>query len=130
MSKQLSTSGFQWMTDDELDDWKHLSCILEVDLDYPEQLHNLHNDYALAPECALKLEMSRNYFQIWPTKHITLCIKNLKLCKSLDLKITQILRGINVEESAWLVKYINLNTKVRIEAKQSGSNFEVDFFSN
>ena len=25
MSKQLPTSGFKWMTDDELDDWKHLS---------------------------------------------------------------------------------------------------------
>ena len=25
MSKQLPTSGFEWMTDDELDDWKHLS---------------------------------------------------------------------------------------------------------
>ena len=31
MSKQLLTSGFEWMTDDELDDWKHLSCFLEVD---------------------------------------------------------------------------------------------------
>ena len=30
MSKQLQTSGFKWMTDDELDDWKHVSCILEV----------------------------------------------------------------------------------------------------
>ena len=30
MSKQLLTSGFEWMTDDELTDWKHLSCILEV----------------------------------------------------------------------------------------------------
>ena len=25
MSKQLPTSGFKWMTDNELDDWKHLS---------------------------------------------------------------------------------------------------------
>ena len=41
MSKQLSTSGFKWMTDDELGDWKHLNCILEVDLDFPEHLHNL-----------------------------------------------------------------------------------------
>ena len=32
------------------------------------------------------------------------------------------------EESAWLEKYINLNTKLRIEAKKSGNNFEVDFF--
>ena len=50
MSKQFLTSGFKWMTADELDDWKHLSCFLEVDLDYPEDLHNLHNDYPLTPE--------------------------------------------------------------------------------
>ena len=50
MSKQLPTSGFEWMTDDELDDWKHLSCFLEVDLEYPEGLYDLHNDYPLAPE--------------------------------------------------------------------------------
>ena len=45
MSKQLPTSGFEWMTDDELDDWKHLTCFLGVDLVYPEDLHNRHNDY-------------------------------------------------------------------------------------
>ena len=38
------------MTDDELDDWKHLSCILAVDLQYPEHLHDLHNDYPLSRE--------------------------------------------------------------------------------
>ena len=36
MSKQLPTSGFEWMTDDELDHWIHMSCFLEVDLEYPE----------------------------------------------------------------------------------------------
>ena len=50
MSKQLPTSEFEWMADDELDDWKHLSCFLEVDLEYPEHLHDLHNDYHLASE--------------------------------------------------------------------------------
>ena len=38
------------MTDDELDGWKHLSYFLEVDLEFPEDLHSLHNDYPLAPE--------------------------------------------------------------------------------
>ena len=56
MSRQLPTSEFKWMTDDELHDWKHLSCILKVDLDYPEQLLELHNDYPLAEE-RVKLEM-------------------------------------------------------------------------
>ena len=50
MSKPLPTSGYDWITDDELDDWKHLSCFLEVDLVYPEQLHDIHNDYPLPPE--------------------------------------------------------------------------------
>ena len=50
MSKQLPMSGFEWMTDDELDDWKHLNCFLEVVLEYPEDLHDLHNDYPLAPK--------------------------------------------------------------------------------
>ena len=44
------------MTDDEHDDWEHLSCILEVDLENPEQLHNICNDYPLARE----MEILRN----------------------------------------------------------------------
>ena len=54
--------------------------------------------------------------------------ENFKLYESLGLKITKIHRGIKFEESAWLEEYINLNTKLRTEAKQSGNNFEVDFF--
>ena len=56
MSKQLPTCGFEWMTDDKLDDWKHLSCFLEVDLECPEHLHGLHSDYRLLRN-ASKLEI-------------------------------------------------------------------------
>ena len=38
-----------------------IGCILEVDLEYPAELHELHNDYPLAPE---KLEISHNICQI------------------------------------------------------------------
>ena len=55
--------------------------------------------------------------------------ENLKLYESHGLKITKIHTGIKFEESAWLEEYINLNTKLRIEAKKSGNNFEVDFFN-
>ena len=54
--------------------------------------------------------------------------ENLKLYESLGLEKTKIHWGIKFEESAWLEEYINLNTKLRIEAKKSGNNFEVDFF--
>ena len=35
--------------------------ILEVDLEYPSELHDLHNDYTLAPE---KLKISQNEYGI------------------------------------------------------------------
>ena len=54
--------------------------------------------------------------------------ENLKLYESLGLKMTKIHRGIKFEQSASLEEYINLNTKLRIEAKRYGNNFEVDFF--
>ena len=111
MSKQLPTSGFKWMTDDELDDWKHLSCVLEVDLEYPEDLHDLHNDYHLAPE---RIQI-RNVEKLIPNLNnktsYVVHYENLKLYESLGLKITKIHRGIKFEESAWLEEYINLNTK-------------------
>ena len=36
MSKPLPTHGFEWMSESELENWKSMPCILEVDLDYPE----------------------------------------------------------------------------------------------
>ena len=38
------------MTEEELQGWKGQGCILEVDLEYPEELHDLHNEYPLATE--------------------------------------------------------------------------------
>ena len=58
MSQYLPTGGFRWLTQkqiDEIDLFKYKEdsdkgLILEVDLEYPEGLHDLHNDYPLAPE--------------------------------------------------------------------------------
>ena len=36
---------------------RNLSLIVEVDLEYPEELHNLHNDYLLGPE---KIKVTEN----------------------------------------------------------------------
>src|SRR5204863_7035714 len=57
MSKPLPTGGFRWMTEDELSNWRSMPCILKVDIEYPDELHDLHNDYPLAPE-RVKLDTS------------------------------------------------------------------------
>jgi hypothetical protein len=50
MSKPLPVRNFKWMTEDQLGNWREHPCFLEMDLKYPERLHDLHNDYPLAPE--------------------------------------------------------------------------------
>lgn len=54
MLRFLPTGGFKWMTLKELEniDFDSLDegYMLEVDLEYPQNLHDLHNGYPLAPE--------------------------------------------------------------------------------
>ena len=107
----------KWMADDELDDWEHLSCIIEVDLEYPEQLYTLHNDYLLSPERVTIGNVEKLIPNLKNKTSYIVHYENLKLYESLDLKITKIHKGIKFEESVWLEEYINLNTKLRIEAK-------------
>jgi len=106
MSKPLPTHGFQWMTEEELDNWSSTPCILEVELKYPEELHDLHNDYPLAPQ-NIKPPGS-NVTKLIPnlndkTKYV-IHYEDLKLYECLGLKVSRVHRGIQFKESAWLKK--------------------------
>ena len=55
------TSGFKWIYLKEFDSNKYSTksskgCVLEVDFEYCKELHELHNNYYLAPD---KIEMQR-----------------------------------------------------------------------
>ena len=124
MSKQLPTSVFKGMTDNELDDWKYLSCFLEVDLEYTEDLHSLHNDCLLAPERIRIKNVEKLIPNLNNKTNYVVHYQNLKLYQSLGLKITKIHRDIKFEESAGLEEYINQNTKLRIESRKSGTTLK------
>ena len=125
MSKKLPTHGFKWMTEEELDDWKSFACVLEVDLEYSKELHDLHNEYPLAPERLMINKVEKLIPNLNDKKKYIIHYENLKLYESLGLKITHIHRGIKFEESDWMKPYIDLNTRLRAEAK---NEFEKDFF--
>ena len=65
MSQYLLTGNFRWMTNKEINEidlgeYKtngKKDLILEVDLEYPQELHDLHNDCPVAPE---KAKVSKN----------------------------------------------------------------------
>ena len=55
MSKFFPTGGFKLINPKESDPNKYSNnssrcCVLEVDLEYPEELSQLHNDYPSAPD--------------------------------------------------------------------------------
>jgi len=56
MSQNLPVHDFKWMSEKQLQNWEQFSdqegkgCILECDLEYPRELHDLHNECPLAPE--------------------------------------------------------------------------------
>ena len=51
MMKNLPVGNLKWMKN--FKNWKNIPCILKVDLEYPKYLHDLHNDFPLAPESLL-----------------------------------------------------------------------------
>ena len=153
MSQNLPTGGFRWMTKSQIDKtdlalYKEDSkkgLILEVDLEYPEGLHNLHNDYPLGPEkvkvtedmlsdyckkIAEKYKISTGLVhKLIPTlnnkEKYVVHYRNLQLYTDLGLKVTKVHRVLEFNQSPWLKQYIDFNTEKRKNAKNA---FEKDFF--
>ena len=68
MSEYLPYGGFKWLKNiDKFDiisisDKSPIGYILEVDVEYPDELHALHNDLPLAPEkLTVSSDMLWNY---------------------------------------------------------------------
>ena len=135
MSMKLPTHGFKWLTGGEMEKlfnnqvlqvWEKIPCILVVDLEYPENLHDLHNDYPFCPE---RVECKNGVKKLIPnlrnkTKY-PIHYKNLIQCLNAGMKLTKIHKGIKFIESDWMRPYIEMNTNLRAKAK---NNFEKDFF--
>ena len=135
MSEKLPIHSFKWLSSGEMEKlfnnrvvqiWEKTPCILEVDLEYPENLHDLHNDYPFCPE---RVECKNRVEKLIPnlrnkTKYV-IHYKNLIQCLKAGLKLKKIHRGIKFIESEWMKPYIEMNTNLRTQAK---NNFEKDFF--
>ena len=119
--------------------------ILQVDLEYPDELHILQNDYLLTPEkLAVPYNSMSNYCKkivdeygikvdnikkLIPnlgnkTNYVVSC-RNLQLYLSLGMKLTKIHRVLKFKQSDWMKEYIDFNTEKR---KHVSNSLEKDFF--
>ncbi len=125
MSEPQPHKNFKWMNADELKNWKSKPCILEVDLEYPKELHDKHNEYPLAPERLLVDKVEKLVPNLNDKTKYVLHHENLKLYLRLGIKLTKIHRGITFVETDFMKPYIDLNTDMR---SKGTTDFEKDFY--
>lgn len=145
MSKYLPLKNFKWcehewsenlisqIPDDSCDGY-----IFEVDLEYPQNLHDKHKDYPMCAErrCAPAMVNEGVEHKKNKSKHeklmLTLEDKDkyiihytmLKLALQQGIRIKKIHRVLQFQQSAWLEPYIELNTRMRTLAdNEADKNF-------
>ena len=151
MSEYLPYEKFEWLENiDEFDfmsinEKSDIGYILEVDLEYPKELHQLHNDYPLAPEkLVVSSDMLSTYckniadeydIKVGDVKKLipnlgnktiyVLHYRNLQMYLSSGMKLRKIHRVLKFKQPDCMKKYIDFNTEKR---KNAANDFEKHFF--
>ena len=98
---------------------------LEVDVQYSETLHELHNDLPFLPE-RIKIEkVEKLVTNLRDETEYVIHIRNLKQALNHGLILKKFHRMIKFNQKAWLKPYIDMNTKLKQKAK---NNFEEKSF--
>jgi hypothetical protein len=150
----LPYDNFKWLELKIADkvDWSKINTegkngfILEVDLQYPSHLHELHSNFPLAPEnieldyenlspfakkSLYRSTQNKKYSDIklsatyHDRKNYVLHFKNLKLYLSLGMKLTCIHRVLKFRQKNFIEPFIELCT---IERQKAKTKFEQDQF--
>ncbi|KAJ8935362.1 hypothetical protein NQ318_021628 [Aromia moschata] len=100
------TKYIMYLDATNLYDTADIGYVFEVDLEYPEDLHNAHNDLPFCPENIIP--PNSRHAKLIPNlqnkeKYIIHYI-NLKQCLKFVLKVTKIYRVLKFTQSPWLKK--------------------------
>ena len=151
MNDYLPYGGFKWLKNvdgfdvNSVSEKSPIGYILEVNLEYPDELHALHNYYPSASEkLTILYHILLNYCKKIAGKYgikvgdvmklipnlgnktnYVLHYRNLQLYSSLGMKLTKIHRVLKFKQSDWMKKYIDFNTEKRTNGAKG---FENDFF--
>ena len=134
MTEKLPVRGFRWMDDISKIDGDFVKVynkndnkgyILDVNVDYPNKLQNLHSDLPFLPERMVINNTKKLVCNLNDKKNDVVHINVLKQALDHGLKLRKVHRVIEFDHEAWLKEYIDVNTELR---KKATNDFEKDFF--
>ena len=134
MTEKLLVRGFKWVNDISEINEKFIKSynknsdkgyILEVDVDYPSKLQNLHSDLPFLPERMVINNTKKLVCSLNDKKNYVVHINVLKQILDRGLKLRKVHRVTEFDQEAWLKEYIDVNTELRQKAT---NDFEKDFF--
>ena len=133
MVQNLPTHEFKWENGedftpekiDELVKKDKKEYLLEVDVKYPKELHENHNELPFLKE-RIKIGMVEKLVpNLKRKKRYVVHIKALEQALKHGSQLKKVHRVIKFQQSRWMKAYIMLNTRLRKDAK---NEFEKDFF--
>ena len=92
--------------------------ILEVDVEYPKNLHVLHSDLPFLPERININKCSKLVYNLHDKNNYVVHIRSLKQAVDHGLILKKVHRVIQFNQKAWLKEYIDMNTELRKQAKK------------
>ena len=130
MSQPLPAGGFKWVDVNpneisELATRTDKGYLLEVDVSYPKELHNSHNDLPFMCERMEINGVEKLVPNLRDKKNYAIHIQVLNQALQHGLRLDRIHRAIEFDQSPWLKTYIDFNTQLRTAAT---NDFEKDFF--
>ena len=135
MSQKLPVNGFMWYKDHLSDSNEEFiknysensdeGYFLEVDIEYPKILWGSHKDLPFLPERRKLEKVQKLVWSLEDKDKYVIHIRALKQGLNNRLKLKGVHRVIEFQQKALVKSYIDMNTKLRKEAK---IKFEKDFF--
>lgn len=132
MLSALPHKNFEWFNDlsidiTQIDDDAPYGYILEVDVIYPKQLHDNHNDFPFLPEnkCPPNSKVKKLITTLESKFNYVVHYRNLKQAIANGLKVKKVHRILRFSQSKWMAPYIELCTDMRVKSR---NEFERQFW--
>ena len=130
MPQKLPVNDLKWVKQEDLsqfnedfiknyDENGNTGYFLEVDIDYPKELFDLHKDLPFLPESKKVNKVEKLICDIEDKKKYVIHLRALKQALNNELRLKKVHRIIQFKQKACLKTYIDMNTELRKNAKMN-----------